>query len=125
MSAYLFNALVDPSAGTAISAGSKPAEHVHPEVKDAMAELGHDLSDAVPQKLSRELLEASGTTTCVLMGCGDACPLVPGRNIEIVEWKVPDPHGAGIEAVREIRDGLRERVEAMVAERGLKRRTAA
>lgn len=124
MSAYLFNALVDPSSATAISAGSKPAEHVHPEVKDAMRELGHDLSSAVPQKLSRELLEESGTTVCVLMGCGDACPAVPGRNIEILEWKVPDPHGAGIEAVREIRDGLRERVEALVEERGLRRRTA-
>jgi arsenate reductase (thioredoxin) len=124
MSAYLFNAMVDPSSATAISAGSKPAEHVHPEVKDAMRELGHDLSGAVPQRLSRELLEASGTTVCVLMGCGDACPLVPGRDIEVVEWKVPDPHGAGLEAVREIRDGLRERVEQLVEERGLKRRTA-
>ena len=124
MSAYLFNALVDPSSATAISAGSKPAEHVHPEVKEVMGELGHDLSGAVPQKLTRELLEESGTTVCVLMGCGDACPLVPGRDIEVVEWKVPDPHGAGIEAVREIRDGLRERVEKLVEERGLKRRSA-
>jgi arsenate reductase len=95
---------------------------VHAEVKDAMAEIGHDLSAAVPQKLTRELLEASGTTHCVLMGCGDACPLVPGRNIEVVEWKVPDPHGAGIEAVREIRDGLKERVEALIEEKGLTRR---
>jgi len=124
ISAYTFNALVDPSSATAISAGSRPAEHVHEEVKVAMAEAGHDLSGAVPQKLTRELLEASGTTHCVLMGCGDACPMVPGRNIEIIEWKVPDPHGAGLEAVREIRDGLRERIEQLIDEKGLKRRSA-
>jgi arsenate reductase len=87
-----------------------------------MAEAGLDLSGAVPQLLSRELLERAGVTHCVLMGCGDACPMVPGRNIEIIEWKVPDPHGAGIEAVREIRDGLRARIDALIEEKGLTRR---
>ena len=76
MSAALFNRYADPAKARAISAGTQPAEHVHPVVMDAMSEIGIDLSSAKPQKLTADL--AQGADTLITMGCGDECPYVPG-----------------------------------------------
>jgi arsenate reductase (thioredoxin) len=94
------------------SAGSEPAEHVNPAAVEAMAEVGIDISDQVPQKLTYEMVEASDVV--VTMGCGDACPVVPGTTYR--DWSLPDPAGKGVEAVRPIRDDIRGRVQALVAE---------
>lgn len=95
------------------SAGSTPASHVHPEVADAMDELGIDIRDRVPRALARE--DAEWADVVVTMGCGDACPLVPGTRY--VDWDLPDPHGAGIHGVRAIRDDIARRIETFATER--------
>jgi arsenate reductase len=102
------------AAGThaAQSSGSAPADHVHPEVVEAMRELGIDLSERVPRKLDRE--QAEWADVVVTMGCGDACPYIPGKRY--VDWELTDPHGQGLEEVRAIRDEIGARVEALVAE---------
>lgn len=110
MAAAFFNAIADPSIASAVSAGSAPAAHVHPEVVAAMREVGLDLTSATPQKLTDELAAASNVL--VTMGCGEACPFVPG--LKRIDWSLPDPHGASIVAVREIRDDIRARVERLV-----------
>jgi arsenate reductase len=94
------------------SAGSNPAERVHPEVVDVMRELGVDVSDRVPRKLDRA--DAEWADVVVTMGCGDECPYVPG--VSYVDWDLPDPKGQPLEAVRETRDEIGRRVEALVAE---------
>jgi arsenate reductase (thioredoxin) len=94
------------------SAGTTPAERVHPEVVEAMRELGIDLSERVPRALSRE--DAEWADVVVTMGCGDKCPYVPGRRY--VDWDLPDPSGQPLEAVRATRDEIASRVEALVAE---------
>jgi arsenate reductase len=94
------------------SAGSDPGERVHPEVVEAMLELGVDLSDRVPHRLDRA--DAEWADVVVTMGCGDACPIVPATRY--VDWDLTDPKGLPIERVREIRDGVRGRVERLVAE---------
>lgn len=96
------------------SAGSNPAAHVHPEVADAMHELGIDIRDRVPHKLTHD--DAEWADIVVTMGCGDACPYLPGT--EYLDWELPDPHGAGIETVREIRDAVQARVEQLAARLG-------
>lgn len=96
------------------SSGSKPATHVHPEVVEAMAELGIDLAGRVPRALDRT--QAEWADVVVTMGCGDACPYVPGKRY--VDWELTDPAGQGIEQVRAIRDEIGQRVEALVAELG-------
>ncbi len=106
MSAALFNRLADSTAARAISAGTQPAEHVHPVVVDAMKEIGIDLSSAKPQKLTSEL--AQGADMLITMGCGEECPYVPGLRRE--DWPLPDPKGQGIETVRQTRDEIRRRV---------------
>lgn len=106
MSAALFNRYADPAKAHAISAGTHPAEHVHPVVLDAMREIGIDLSSAKPQKLTAEL--AQGTDTLVTMGCGDECPYVPGLRRD--DWPLPDPKGQGIETVRQTREEIKRRV---------------
>jgi arsenate reductase len=111
MAAALFNALADPRKARAISAGSEPAAQVHPEVRDAMREVGIDLSTAVPRLLTDEL--AGGAHILVTMGCGEACPYVPG--VERIDWNIPDPKGQPIERVRAIRDQVRRDVEALIA----------
>jgi arsenate reductase (thioredoxin) len=88
------------------SAGTSPAERVHPEVAQAMAEIGVDLSGARPQKLTTELAEWADVV--VTMGCGDECPFIPGRRY--VDWDLPDPKGRPIEEVRAIRDEIARRV---------------
>ena len=97
----------------AVSAGTSPAEHVHPEVVQAMREAGVDLSSARPQKLTLEL--ARGADLLVTMGCGDMCPYIPG--LEVEDWPLQDPKGKPIEAVRGIRDEIRARVEDLVTRR--------
>jgi arsenate reductase len=96
----------------ALSAGTKPAEHVHPEVVEVMRELGIDLSDRVPRKLEREL--AAQADVIVTMGCGDECPYIPGKRY--VDWDLQDPKGRPIDEVRATRDDIAERVKALAAE---------
>ena len=111
MAAAFFNALADPSKARAISAGTAPGARVHPEVVAAMREAGLDLSGATPQKLTSEL--AAGASLLVTMGCGDACPYVPGLRLE--DWPLPDPKGQPAAIVSRIRDDIRRRVEELVA----------
>ena len=94
------------------SAGSAPAERVQPEVAEAMSELGVELDGRVPRALGRA--DAEWADVVVTMGCGDACPYVPGKRY--VDWELDDPHGRPLEQVRAIRDEVARRVEALVAE---------
>jgi arsenate reductase len=94
------------------SAGTTPGERVHPEVVEVMAELGIDLSDRKPRKLTRE--DAEWADVVVTMGCGDKCPYVPG--VRYVDWDLPDPKGRPVEAVRETREEIARRVEELAAE---------
>jgi arsenate reductase (thioredoxin) len=114
MSAALFNACADPAKVRAISAGTDPGERVHPEVVTAMKEDGIDLSAAKPQKLTEDL--ARGASLLITMGCGDACPFVPG--LEVLDWPLPDPKGQPLDTVRGIRDEIRSRVARLVDARG-------
>ena len=110
MSAAFFNRYADPMQERAISAGTQPAERVHPEVMEAMKEVGIDLSSVKPQKLTAEL--AQDAYLLVTMGCGDECPFVPGLLRE--DWPLPDPKGKGMEQVREIRDEIEARVKKLL-----------
>jgi arsenate reductase len=114
MAAAFFGALADPARARGVSAGTAPAERVHPEVVEAMREVGLDLSRAVPRRLTDEL--ARDAALLVTMGCGEACPAVPGLRRE--DWPVADPKGQPPEAVRRIRDDIRERVRALVVREG-------
>jgi len=93
------------------SAGTRPADRVHPEVVEAMREVGIDLADRRPRGLSRDLAEWADVV--VTMGCGDECPFVPGTRY--VDWDLPDPAGQPVEAVRHARDEIEARVAALVA----------
>lgn len=110
MGAALFNHLVEPSKAKALSAGTQPAERVHPEVVQAMKEIGIDLSSARPQLLTEEL--AKDADLLVTMGCGDECPYVPGLKRD--DWPLPDPKGKDINEVRRIRDEIRNRVSHLI-----------
>ena len=114
MAAALFNKLVDPAKARALSAGTTPGERVYPEVVAVMQEEGIDLSAARPQKLTAEL--AAEAQLLITMGCGDACPYVPGVRRD--DWPLEDPRGQRIERVRGIRDELRARVEASIVQEG-------
>ena len=109
MAAAWFNQLADPTKARAISAGTEPGPQVHPEVREAMREVGIDIT-ASPQKLTPEL--AAGSQVLVTMGCGDKCPFVAGARVE--DWPLADPKGQPIERVREIRDEIRSRVTDLV-----------
>jgi len=117
MAAAFFNSMVDPVKASAISAGTQPVERVHPEVVRVMSEVGMDLADARPQKLTADL--AKGVHTLVTMGCGDECPVVPGAKRD--DWPLPDPKGRPLEDVRRIRDEIRDRVSKMLTVEGWKR----
>ncbi|HET9213835.1 MAG TPA: arsenate reductase ArsC [Gaiellaceae bacterium] len=93
------------------SAGSEPAEAVNPAVVAAMAELGIDLKAAVPRRLEDEAVREADVV--VTMGCGDACPVYPGKRYE--DWALPDPSGLGLDEVRPIRDEIERRVRALLA----------
>ena len=114
MSAAYFNLLADPARARAISAGTQPGERVHPEVVAAMAEVGVDVSGGRPQRLTDEL--ARTAQWLVTMGCGDACPVVPGLRRD--DWPLSDPTGQPMERVREIRAEVHRRVAAFVADNG-------
>jgi arsenate reductase len=110
-------ALFERAAGAShrvLSAGTTPAEHVHPEVIAVMRELGVDLADCVPQLLTDEL--AREADLVVTMGCGDECPLIPGKRY--IDWELPDPHGQPLDRVREIRDEIAGRVRRLLSELG-------
>ena len=111
MSAALFE---QAAAGRhrALSAGTTPAARVHPEVVEAMRELGIDLADRTPQLLTRELAEQADIV--VTMGCGDECPFIPGKRY--LDWDLPDPKGQPLETVRATRDEIADRVRALVTE---------
>lgn len=94
------------------SAGTTPAEQVHPEVVEAMGELGIDLSGRTPRKLSRE--DAEWADVVVTMGCGDECPYIPGKRY--VDWDLTDPKGQPVEAVRATREEIDRQVRALVEE---------
>jgi arsenate reductase len=114
MAASFFNALADPAKARAISAGTRPADCVHPIVVEAMREVGLDLSRAVPQKLTDAV--ARPASLLVTMGCGDECPWIPGAERD--DWPVRDPEGLSLRAVRQIRDHIYQRVAALVNARG-------
>ena len=118
MAAAFFNQLADPARAQAVSAGTQPADRVHPEVAEAMREAGIDLAGSTPRLLTAEL--AAGARLLVTMGCGESCPVVPGLKRE--DWPLADPKGQPIERVREIRDQIRERVRQLVETRGWSRR---
>ena len=97
---------------TAASAGTTPAERVHPEVAEVMRELGIDPTDHRPQLLTREL--AGQADVVVTMGCGDECPLIPGKRY--LDWELEDPKGRPVEEVRATRDEIARRVEELLAD---------
>ncbi len=117
MAAAWLNALADPAKGRALSAGTSPGDRVHPEVLTVMQEAGIDLSSAQPRLLTEEL--AREAQLLVTMGCGDACPYVPGLKTE--DWPLEDPKGQSLDAVRGMRDHIRTRVEDLIARERLAR----
>ncbi len=113
-------ALLEREAGgrhVALSAGTTPGEHVHPEVVEVMRELDIDLADRRPRLLTRELV--ARVDLVVTMGCGDRCPYVPGKRY--LDWELPDPKGRPIAEVRATRDEIARRVRALSEELDLER----
>ena len=106
MATAFFNRFADPECAQALSAGTQPADHVHPEVVAVMRDVGVDLGNAQPTRLTDEL--AAGAQLLVTMGCGESCPVVPGLHRQ--DWNLPDPKGQPTERVRAIRDDIRDRV---------------
>jgi arsenate reductase len=98
-----------------LSGGSNPGEHVNPTAVAAMEEVGIDISSQEPQRWDDEVLNAADVV--VTMGCGDTCPVLPGKRY--LDWELTDPAGKGIEVVRPIRDEIEERVRGLLAELGL------
>jgi len=105
MSAALFDRAA-AGRDQAESAGTTPADRVHPEVVEAMNEIGIDLTGRVPQLLTQELAERADVV--VTMGCGDECPFIPGK--QYIDWDMPDPKGRPLDDVRRIRDDIERRV---------------
>lgn len=114
MAAAWFNRLADNAKAVAVSAGTQPGPRVHPEVQEAMKEVDIDLSGASPQLLTDAL--AADARLLVTMGCGDACPYVPGLQRD--DWPLEDPKGKPLLRVREIRDDIRARVQDLVTRQG-------
>jgi arsenate reductase len=94
------------------SAGSEPADQINPAAVEAMREVGIDITGQTPKRLEYET--AQDSDVIITMGCGDACPVFPGKRYE--DWKLDDPAGQGIEAVRPIRDEIRARIENLLSE---------
>jgi arsenate reductase len=117
MASAFFNRLADPARATAVSAGTQPADHVHPGVVDAMREVGIDVGSARPQRLTGEL--AAGASHLITMGCGEECPWLPG--LQVLDWPLPDPKGQSLDKVREVRDEIRRRVAELVDAEGWSR----
>ena len=116
MAAAIFNRLANPKRAFAISAGTRPANAIHPEVVSALREIDIDVSQARPQYLSSDLCKDAHIV--ITMGCGDECPLVPG--VERDDWPIDDPKGQPLEVVRRIRDEIQARVIALIKERNWK-----
>lgn len=114
MAAAWFRALADARSARAVSAGTQPGPRVHPEVIEAMREVGIDLAREAPRRLTDEL--ARGATLLVTMGCGEACPVVTG--VRRIDWPLDDPKGEPIERVRELRDEVRARVARLLRDEG-------
>lgn len=112
IAAALFNSLADPHKASAISAGTNPAAHVHPEVIEVMRPRGIELSGATPQKLTETL--ARQAQWLITMGCGDECPIVPGARRE--DWPVADPKGQPGDAVAAIVADIERRVRGLIAD---------
>lgn len=112
MAAAFFNELADREKARAVSAGTEPGLRVHPEVLAIMQEIGIDLSNAKPQKLTEEL--AKDAHLLITMGCGDKCPYVPGLRRD--DWPLPDPKGRPMEEVHTIRDEIRDRVQSLLSQ---------
>lgn len=110
MAAAFFNAFADPHRADAISAGTQPADKVHPEVVEVMREVGIDLSQARPRKLTDDL--ARQVQMLITMGCGESCPVVPGVIRD--DWQVPDPRGQSRDQVRKLRDDLSGRIRQLI-----------
>ena len=115
MAAALLTLLADPTKVRGVSAGTQPGARVHPEVLVAMRELGVDLEGVQPQLLTPAMVAASGFL--ITMGCGEACPVAP-PSVQRLDWPLEDPKGKTMERVREIRDEVRQRVEALIAAQG-------
>ena len=113
MSQALFERAVN-GRHSALSAGTTPSERVHPEVVEVMRELGIDLFGRTPRRLKRELAERADVV--VTMGCGDACPYIPGKRY--LDWDLPDPKGRPVAEVRALRDEIERRVRALADELG-------
>ena len=111
MSQALFERAAD-SRHQALSAGTTPADRVHPEVVEVMRELGIDVAERKPKLLTRELAEKADVV--VTMGCGDQCPFIPGKRY--LDWDLPDPKGRPVSEVRAVRDAIERRVGELVAE---------
>lgn len=111
MSQALFNRAAE-GAHEARSAGSEPAERVHPDVIAVMDELAIDLRGGIPKRLTRE--DAEWADVVVTMGCGDACPYIPGKRY--LDWELEDPAGQALDAVRTTRDEIVRRIEGLLAE---------
>jgi arsenate reductase (thioredoxin) len=114
MAAAFFNRSADPKKARAISAGTRPGTAVHPEVVTVMREVGIDLSQTTPRRLTPEA--ASTAQFLITMGCGDECPYVPG--VQRDDWPLDDPKGQPVEAVRRIRDDIHQRVRSFVKAHG-------
>jgi arsenate reductase (thioredoxin) len=99
-------------AVTVRSAGSEPAEQINPVAVQAMAEVGIDITAGTPRKLDWDL--AQEADVIITMGCGDACPVFPGKRYE--DWKLTDPAGQPIQVVRQVRDEIRQRVDTLLAD---------
>jgi len=110
MAAAFFNQLADPQKAHGISAGTDPGLRVHPEVQAVMQEIGIDLSNAKPQKLTEDL--ARDAHLLITMGCGDKCPYVPGLRRD--DWPLRDPKGLPAEDVRSIRDEVKVQVLTLI-----------
>jgi protein-tyrosine-phosphatase len=115
MAAAFFNQLANREKAEAVSAGTEPGLRVHPEVLAAMQEIGIDLSDAKPQKVTEEL--ADDAQLLITMGCGDKCPYAPGLRRD--DWPLLDPKGQPMDEVRAIRDEIRGRVQSLLNKDGL------
>jgi len=117
MAAALFNAAADPAVARAISAGTDPAPALHPEVVEVMRELGIDLAAAAPRRLTPDV--AARADWLITMGCGEACPVVPGARRE--DWPIEDPKGKPLSRAREIRDEIARRVRDLLVREGWQR----
>jgi arsenate reductase (thioredoxin) len=109
------SALLEAAAGGTVrvlSAGSEPADQIHPPVVQVMREMGIDLAEKRPQLLADADVQAADVV--VTMGCGDACPVYPGKHY--LDWELPDPAGRSLDEVRRIRDEIQERVQTLLAD---------